>query len=100
MSEVKVWFGVAFGAAHFELGYDVRDAFIAVQKEAENAFIASNHHGKWLADIYQLARLSLEVIGVKHITGGEYCSYQNKEYFYSYRREAKTGRMASLIWLC
>ncbi|MCK5895497.1 MAG: peptidoglycan editing factor PgeF [Cocleimonas sp.] len=99
-SEVMAWFGVAIGAAYFEVGSEVRDAFITVQEDAKKAFVATNNNGKWMADIYLLARLRLEAVGVTQITGGDYCSYQHKERFYSYRREAKTGRMASLIWLC
>ena len=97
--EVMAWFGVAIGAEYFEVGDEVREAFVSVQVEAEKAFVPSVNAGKWLADIYLLARLRLQAIGVRKITGGEYCSYKDKERFYSYRREAKTGRMASLIWM-
>jgi YfiH family protein len=97
--EVMAWFGAAIGAKHFEVGNEVREAFVSVQAEANNAFISSANTGKWLADIYLLARLRLQAIGVNKITGGEYCSYQDKKRFYSYRREIKTGRMASLIWM-
>lgn len=97
-SEVMAWFGVAISVQHFEVGSEVRDAFISVQSEAAHAFIPSEHPDKWRADIYYLARLRLQAIGVTKITGGEACSYEDKERFYSYRREAKTGRMASLIW--
>ena len=97
--EVMAWFGVAIGEEYFEVGDEVREAFVSVQVEAEKAFVPSVNAGKWLADIYLLARLCLQAIGVRKITGGEYCSYKDKERFYSYRREAKTGRMASLIWM-
>lgn len=98
-NEVMAWFGVAIGAEYFEVGDEVREAFVSVQAEAEKAFVPSANAGKWLADIYLLARLRLQAIGVNKISGGEYCSYKDKERFYSYRREAKTGRMASLIWM-
>ena len=98
-NEVMAWFGVAIGSDYFEVGGEVREAFISVQDAAENAFVPSANAGKWLANIYLLARLRLQAIGVTTISGGEYCSYQDKKHFYSYRREAKTGRMASLIWM-
>ncbi|MCK5917305.1 MAG: peptidoglycan editing factor PgeF [Cocleimonas sp.] len=99
VEEVMAWFGVAIGAEYFEVGGEVREAFVSVQAEAEKAFVPSENVGKYLADIYLLARLRLQAIGVSKITGGEYCSYKDKERFYSYRREAKTGRMVSLIWM-
>jgi YfiH family protein len=97
--EIMAWFGVAIGAAHFEVGSEVRAAFTSVQAKAHAAFMPSTNKGKWLADIYLLARLRLESIGLKNISGGEYCSYTDQQHFYSYRREAKTGRMVSLIWM-
>jgi YfiH family protein len=99
IKDIMAWFGVAISVAHFEVGSEVRDAFVSVQAEAKHAFIPSANAGKWLADIYLLARLRLQAIGVNSITGGNDCSYRNKEQFYSYRRETKTGRMASLIWM-
>jgi YfiH family protein len=98
-SDIMAWFGVAISVAHFEVGSEVRDAFIFAQAEAKNAFVPSANAGKWLADIYLLARLRLQAMGVTKITGGNDCSYKNAEQFYSYRRETKTGRMASLIWM-
>ena len=97
-SDVIAWLGAAISSQHFEVGAEVREAFISVQKEAIKAFIPSANKGKWLADIYYLARLRLQAIGVTQITGGESCTYHHEKLFYSYRREAKTGRMASLIW--
>jgi len=98
-TDVIAWLGVAIGAKNFEVGSEVRDAFIAEQTAVNNAFTPSSNKGKWLADIYQLARLRLEAIGVTQIYGGGECSFKDKDRFYSYRREAKTGRMASLIWM-
>ena len=56
-------------------------------------------YNKWLADIYMLARIHLQSIGVTHFYGGEYCTYSDTLRFFSYRRDGVTGRMASLIWL-
>ncbi len=98
-SDVLAWLGVAIGPKNFEVGAEVREAFIAKHKLASNAFTPSSNKGKWLADIYQLARLRLEAIGVTNIYGGGECSFADNARFYSYRREPKTGRMASVIWM-
>ena len=95
---VMAWLGPAIGAQAFEVGDEVREAFIAVQPAASTAF-APHRHGKWLADIYALARLRLQRIGVTRIYGGGACTYNESARFYSYRRDGATGRMASLIWL-
>lgn len=98
-SHVFVWLGPAIGPQHFEVGDDVRHAFLATMPEAESAFIASKAPGKWLANLYQLARLRLKAAGVVNCYGGEHCTYNESQRFFSYRREQITGRMASLIWL-
>lgn len=97
--EILAWLGPAIGPAAFEVGSEVRDAFMAVQGEAAAAFVPSSNEGKWLADIYQLARLRLARAGVTAIYGGEHCTFSDAERFYSYRRDGQTGRMASIIWL-
>lgn len=97
--EILAWLGPAIGPAAFEVGSEVRDAFMAVQGEAAAAFVPSSNEGKWLADIYQLARLRLARAGVTAIYGGEHCTFSEAERFYSYRRDGQTGRMASIIWL-
>lgn len=97
-SDVTVWLGPAIGPAHFEVGNDVRDAFLAEDNGSAVAF-AECGTGKWLADIYQLARRQLAALGVGRVYGGDYCTYADAGRFYSYRRDgAATGRMASLIW--
>ena len=98
-SDVVAWLGVAIGPKNFEVGSEVREAFISKQASASHAFSPSLNKGKWLADIYQLAHLRLEAIGVTQIYGGGECSFEDESRFYSYRRETKTGRMASLIWM-
>jgi len=77
----------------------VREAFASQHPEASAAFVPQPTPGKWLADIYHLARIRLEHAGVQAIYGGGRCTYQEAESFYSYRRDGVTGRMAALIWL-
>ena len=97
-AEVMCWLGPAIGANAFEVGADVRDAFMKVDKSAASAFVAKAN-GKYYADIYELARQRLVKAGIGMISGGEMCTVSDGERFYSYRREQTTGRMASIIWL-
>lgn len=99
--EVLAWMGAAIGPDAFEVGDDVRQTFIQQHPEAAAAFVPhpSGVPGKWLADIYQLARNRLNRVGVHAIYGGGRCTFNEAGHFYSYRREGVTGRMASLIWL-
>jgi len=97
-SAIMVWLGPAIGPQAFEVGNEVRETFLQQQDAAETAF-APHGRGKWLADIYQLARLRLQAQGVTRISGGDHCTYTESERFFSYRRDGRTGRMASLIWL-
>lgn len=94
---ILVWLGPAIGPQAFEVGEEVRDAFINEQPASVDAFHA-NRAGHFLADIYQLARLRLKALGIEAVYGGEYCTFTDAHQFYSYRRDAKTGRQASLIW--
>jgi YfiH family protein len=97
-SELMAWLGPAIGSQAFEVGDEVYRAFIEQHQQAVDAFtVRSNGH--WLADLYQLARIRLQVVGVTAIYGGDFCTYTERERFYSYRRDGITGRMASLIWL-
>ncbi len=94
------YLGPAIGATAFEVGDEVRAAFILADKNAQNAFKAvKGSRSKCLADIYALARLRLKSCGVEQIFGGSHCTVTEKEQFFSYRRDGKTGRMASMIWL-
>ncbi len=98
--EVLVWLGPAIGPKAFEVGEEVREAFVTRQASAAGAFVPRDGHpGKWLADLYQLARLRLQAQGVKAIYGGDCCTFSDPERFFSYRRDGVTGRQASLIWL-
>jgi YfiH family protein len=96
--DLQVWLGPAIGPAHFEVGDEVREAFVSQNPDASVAFSATQA-GKWLADIYQLARIRLANLGVEQVYGGGLCTVSDAQRFYSYRRDgAATGRMASLIW--
>jgi copper oxidase (laccase) domain-containing protein len=92
-----VWLGPAIGPNCFEVGAEVRDAFLEKSKEFMSAFTEQSN-GKWLADIYQLARVDLAMLGIDKIYGGGFCTVTEHELFYSYRRDKETGRMATLIW--
>jgi len=96
--QVLVWLGPAIGAQAFEVGAEVREAFVAQHAQAAEAFRPSHNAGKFIADIYQLARIRLAARGVEAVYGGDFCTF-NDPRFYSYRRAAQTGRFASLIWL-
>jgi len=96
-SELLVWLGPAIGPQAFEVGEDVRELFVENQPKSIEAF-KQNRPGHYLADIYKLARLRLENMGIEAVYGGEYCTFTDAERFYSYRRDGTTGRQASLIW--
>lgn len=96
--DLLVWLGPAIGPAAFEVGAEVREAFVRQHAESESAFVPGVVDGKFMADIYRLARIRLAAIGVTAVSGGGLCTY-NDPRFYSYRRSARTGRFASLIWL-
>ena len=96
--DIMAWLGPAIGPAAFEVGDEVRAAFVAHDPGAAEAFRAASP-GKWLADIYLLARQRLHALGLGAISGGDLCTVSDSERFFSYRRDGVTGRMASLIWL-
>ncbi|MCU0809685.1 MAG: peptidoglycan editing factor PgeF [Thiobacillaceae bacterium] len=102
-SDIMAWMGPAIGPQAFEVGDEVRQAFVGQQAEAAGAFTPQPFTGvaaqKWLADIYQLARLRLNGAGITSIYGGGRCTYGEPGEFFSYRRDGVTGRMAALIWL-
>ncbi len=93
---IMAWLGPAIGPQVFEVGTDVRVAF--VDDDAASAFAAQGD-GRWLVDIRQLARQRLARVGVSAVYGGDRCTYSEAGMFYSYRRDGVTGRMASLVWL-
>jgi len=98
-AEVLVWLGPAIGPQAFEVGSEVRDAFLTAHPKSASAFVPGAQPGKFLADIYALARHRMLRAGVAQVHGGEYCTVANSGRFYSFRRDGVTGRQASLIWL-
>lgn len=97
-ADLLAWLGPAIGPQSFEVGGEVREVFLAHDVAAVAAF-APHGAGKWLADLYALARLRLVALGVEQVYGGGLCTYRDSERFYSYRRDGVTGRIASLVWL-
>lgn len=97
-SEILAYLGPAIGPHAFEVGSEVRDVFMAHNPASAACFEQLQEKGKYLADIYGLAALRLNALGIEHIEGGDECTLQNPDYF-SYRRDQKTGRMGSFIWI-
>lgn len=97
-SSVLAWLGPAIGPGAFEVGGEVRDAFQRVDPEAGIAFVSTAQPGKWMADIFALARRRLMRAGVVRVYGGGVCTHADPARFYSYRRDGVTGRFASLVW--
>ena len=95
--DVLAWLGPAIGPEAFEVGGEVRETFIRGGGEFAEGFREAGD-GKWLADIYRLARVVLNRLGVAEIRGGGWCTHGNPDDFFSYRRDRDTGRMATLIW--
>lgn len=95
--QIMAWLGPAAGAQRYEIGEVVRQAFLLRSAEAESAFTATRP-GHYLIDMTAIARQRLRAVGVNHVYGGEHCTISDIR-FYSHRREQRTGRMASLIWM-
>jgi len=95
---ILAWLGPAIGPEAFEVGSEVRDAFMRIHPRDEQAF-SPGRNNRWMADIYQLARNRLKECDVSFVGGGEYCTHSDPDRFFSYRRDGITGRMASLIWI-
>lgn len=97
---VFAWLGPCIGATAFEVGDEVKAAFVASDQQAEQAFVRhGSAPGKWLADLPQLAAQRLLSQGVNNITHSNQCTYEQPARFYSYRRDGQTGRMATAIWI-
>lgn len=97
-AEVLAWLGPAIGPEAFEVGDEVRAAFLARDAVAGRGFRPSPNTGRWLADLYALARRRLQGAGVVAIHGGGSCTVTEADRFFSYRRDGRTGRMAAVIW--
>lgn len=99
-TETDIWMGPAIGPAVFEVGSEVRELFLAENADNTSAFKPAREKAKWLANIYLLGRIRLIKAGVKaeRIYGGGACTFTEHERFYSYRRQAITGRMATVIY--
>lgn len=97
---ILAWLGPAIGPAHFQVGEDVLDAFIARDASTHIAFLPIvGKPEKYLVDIYLLSRILLLKVDVNQVSGGGVCTVADAKHFYSYRRDKVTGRMASLIWI-
>ncbi len=92
------YLGPAIGPTAFEVGSEVREAFVDHDSAAAAAFTAKSD-GKWLADLFMLGRQRLAACGVRRVYGGGDCTVSDPQRFYSYRRDKITGRMAALIWI-
>jgi YfiH family protein len=92
------WMGPAISQQHFEVGDDVRTAFVTGDPGAAAAF-ATNTRRRWQCDLYALARRRLAALGISHVFGGGWCTYADAARFFSFRRDGQCGRMAALIWL-
>jgi len=97
---LQAWLGPAIGPDSFEVGPEVRDAFLEHDPEAVSAFKTDGARpGHFMADIYALASLRLNQLGVSNVTGGGLCTVEDPDRFFSYRRDGQTGRMVTLVWL-
>jgi len=96
--DLMVWLGPAISQPAFEVGGEVRTAFVD-QDAAANTCFVPNERGRWQADLYGLARQRLEAMGIRAVSGGGFCTFREKERFFSYRRNPDCGRMVSFVAL-
>jgi copper oxidase (laccase) domain-containing protein len=96
--DLLAWLGPAIGPRVYEVGEEVRAAFLSRDAAAEAAF-TSGRPGHWLLDLYTVARQRLRACGVERIFGGNYCTYSEPRRFHSYRRDGTASRMAAYVWL-
>ena len=96
--QLIAWLGPTIGQGHFEVGDDVRSAFVLCDPAAASAF-ETNARGRWQCDLYALARRRLSALGVQDVFGGGWCTYADAARFFSFRRDGQCGRMAALIWM-
>lgn len=104
-SSLAVWLGPAIGPCHFEVGGEVKDFFLEAEGSSslvstmENCFASSKNSGKFMADLYAIARLKLSALGIEKVSGGSYCTHCDEDRFFSYRRDGTTGRMLHAIYI-
>jgi polyphenol oxidase len=96
-NELVAWLGPAISQEQFEVGDEVRETFVKSDRAANSRF-RMNARGRWQADLVGLARLRLATLGVTDVSGGTWCTFADRERFYSHRRDGKGGRLAALIW--
>ena len=96
-ARLVAWLGPAAGPTHYEIGGEVRAAFVDRDPGAAGAFVPTRA-GHWRVDLYALARRGLAALGVARVHGGGACTIGDPAAFFSHRRDARTGRMASLLW--
>jgi len=97
-ADLMVWMGPAISQPNFEVGDEVREAFLAADPLSTELFVP-NARERWQADLYGLARRRLSACGIAAVYGGHWCTFADEERFYSYRRAADTGRMVSFVLL-
>lgn len=96
--ELLAWLGPAIGPDAFEVGPEVHDAFVTRWPETATAFRAGRGD-RFMCNIARIARIRLDALGVREVSGGGFCTMNDSDRFYSFRRDGVTGRMAALIWL-
>ena len=96
--QLLAWLGPTIGQDNFEVGDDVRSAFVLRDPDAASAF-ETNVRGRWQCDLYALARRRLSALGVQDVFGGGWCTYADAARFFSFRRDGQCGRMAALVWM-
>ena len=96
--QLIAWLGPTIGQSHFEVGDDVRSAFVLRDPDAASAF-ETNARGRWQCDLYALARRRLSALGVRDVFGGGWSTYADAARFFSFRRDGQCGRMAALVWM-
>jgi YfiH family protein len=97
-ARLRAWLGPAIGPAAYEIGAEVRDAFLAKDARAASAFVPTRP-GHWNVDLYAIARQRLAALGVTRVSGGGFCTSTDAARFYSYRRDKASERMAALVWM-
>lgn len=97
-ASLTAWIGAGIGPRHYEVGAEVREAFVSYEPDDRACFLPSARTGAWMADLPALARNRLRRAGVSRVESSGLCTYSDPLRFYSHRREAPTGRQATLIW--